>query len=206
VRTEPAGTDQAAQLIVQFAGGQPLSSTLERMSPLPASSTLAFAEVARAFCAWCEGPSLGKEKEGAVAFWLAKLYVTTLELPKVESVNAEGLPNLPEAALATTRANLGYFNGCYYREFFDPDPALVEEPVMGDIGDDLLDIYKDIKAGCLLFDRGEAAVILASRSLGAPCRRRFVCASLPLHFEAGMKMRANMALKADWPEAAQSNV
>ena len=32
---------------------------------------------------------------------------------------------------------------------------LDEESGMGDIGDDMLDIYKDIKAGCLLFERGE---------------------------------------------------
>ena len=43
----------------------------------------------------------------------------------------------------------------YYREFFEPDPAPEQGSVVGDIGGDVLDIYNDIKAGCLLFDRGE---------------------------------------------------
>ena len=130
------------------------------MSTSPPSSTPAFAEVAHAFCAWCEGPSLGVEKEASVAAWLAKLYAAALALPEVESESEEGLPNLPEAALASARENLACFNGWYYREFFDPDPTLEDEPVMGDIGDDLLDTYKDIKGGCLLFERGEVAEAL----------------------------------------------
>ena len=71
-----------------------------------------------------------------------------------------GAAEPPEAALAKARGNLACFNGWYYREFFDPDPTLEEEPVMGDVGDDLLDTYKDIKAGCLLFERGEATEAL----------------------------------------------
>lgn len=124
-----------------------------RVQTPPSSS--AFAEAAQAFCAWCEGPSLGKAKEISASAWLAKLHGAALVLPEVESDNEEGLPDLPEAALASARNNLACFNGWYYREFFDPDPTLEDEPVMGDVGDDLLDIYKDIKAGCLLFERGE---------------------------------------------------
>jgi hypothetical protein len=47
------------------------------------------------------------------------------------------------------------FVGVYYREFFDPNPELTDESCIGDIGDDLIDVYKDIKAGLLVFDRGE---------------------------------------------------
>ena len=130
------------------------------MNPSRPSSESSFAEVARGFCAWCEGSSLGVEKEASAAAWLSKLYAAALALPTVESESEEGLPNLPEAALAKARGNLACFNGWYYREFFDPDPTLEEEPVMGDVGDDLLDTYKDIKAGCLLFERGEATEAL----------------------------------------------
>jgi len=124
------------------------------MSPSSPSAT-AFAELGHAFCAWCEGPSLGAEKEASAAAWLSKLYAAALALPEVEPEHGEGMPDLPEAALATARGNLASFNGWYYREFFDPDPTLEEEPGIGDIGDDLLDTYKDIKGGCLLFERGE---------------------------------------------------
>ena len=43
--------------------------------------------------------------------------------------------------------------GWYYREFFDPNPSLEDEAVMGDVGDDLLDIYRDVKAGLVLMDQ-----------------------------------------------------
>jgi hypothetical protein len=113
-----------------------------------------FEAVASGFCAWCEGPSLGAEPEVVAALWLAKLYAAALSLPNVGPENEEGLPSLPEAEANRAKANLACFNGSYYREYFDPDPSLDEESVMGDIGDDLLDTYKDVKAGLVLFKRG----------------------------------------------------
>ena len=127
------------------------------MSTKPAASEVAFAEVALGFCTWCEGSSLGGEKELSTATWLSKLYAAALSLPDVGPENEDGLPSIPEGVLAKARSNLAYFNGWYYREFFDPDPTVEEDPVMGDVGDDLLDTYKDIKAGLLLFERGAGA-------------------------------------------------
>lgn len=117
----------------------------------------AFAEAAQAYCSWCEGHLLDMEKEASLAALLARLYAAALTLPEVGPENEEGLPELPEAALASAKTNLSYFNGWYYREFFDPDPTLDDEAGMGDVGDDVLDIYKDVKAGCLLYERGETA-------------------------------------------------
>ena len=127
------------------------------MSPTPETPTNAFAEVARGFCEWCEGHSLGTEPEAVAAAWLCRLYAAALLLPAVGPENSEGLPALPQAEAARAQDNLSCFNGRYYREYFDPDPTLDEEPVMGDIGDDLLDTYKDIKAGCVLLARGQIA-------------------------------------------------
>jgi hypothetical protein len=76
-------------------------------------------------------------------------------LPRVASENTEGIPALPDQALADAIANLAKFSGWYYRVVFDPDYTLNEEPVMGDIGDDLIDTYKDIRAGLMLYDRGD---------------------------------------------------
>jgi len=114
-----------------------------------------FAEVARAYCSWCEA-SHSEHSDSQGAYWLSRLYTQALLLPQVEPENEEGLPELPPEALATATANLAAFAGRYYREVFDPDPSLADEPVMGDIGDDLLDTYKDVRAGLVLFDRGEA--------------------------------------------------
>jgi hypothetical protein len=134
------------------------------MPPLP---IVAFADIAQGFCTWCEAASLGPEPEASAsaAQWLAKLYAAAIGRPKVGPENEDGLPSIPEEALAKARTNLDRFNGLYYREFFDPDPTLNEEPGMGDVGDDLLDTYKDIKAGCLLYERGETTGALWHWSL-----------------------------------------
>jgi len=118
-----------------------------------------FSKTARAFCAWCEA-SDSELTDQQAAYWLCCLYAQALLLPETESGNENGLPELPAAALKNAVANLATFSGRYYREVFDPDPLLGDEPLMGDIGDDLLDTYKDIRAGLVLFDKGEASEAL----------------------------------------------
>jgi hypothetical protein len=125
------------------------------MKSKQAAAVQSFAKVARGFCAWCEGPSLGPQPEVAAATWLCKLYAAALTLPSVEPENSEERPDLPAAEVSKARGNLAPFGGRYYREYFDPDPTLSEESVMGDVGDDLMDTYQDIKAGCVLFERGQ---------------------------------------------------
>ena len=101
----------------------------------------------------CEGDSLGPEREKAAAAWLARLYAGGLSLPMVGMEYADDFPVLPESAVGRARANLACFNGDYYREYFNPSPLLNDESCMGDIGDDLMDIYLDIKRGCVMFER-----------------------------------------------------
>ena len=93
--------------------------------------------------------------ESRAATWLARLYAAALMLPPRDAENEDGLPDLPEPESDRARANLARFNGWYYREVFNPDPEFAEHPVMGDVGDDLLDIYRDVKAGLVLFDLGD---------------------------------------------------
>lgn len=124
-----------------------------------ASYSSDFAEVARAYCSWCEAAH-SEHSDSQAAYWLSRLHSQALLLPRVEPENEEGLPELPPEALAEAEKNLGAFAGRYYREVFDPDPLGADEPVMGDIGDDLLDIYKDVRAGLVLFDCGEVGEAL----------------------------------------------
>jgi hypothetical protein len=131
----------------------PVTSTLGRMTSTTVSVE-AFRDLASQFCAWCEGPSLGPNQEVAIAAWLARLHAAALCLPEAEPDNEEGLPSLPAEKLATVERNFSPFNGYYYRVVFDPDPTNTEEPVVGDVGDDLLDTYKDVKAGCVLSEGG----------------------------------------------------
>ncbi len=114
-----------------------------------------FVDLARGYCNWCEGRSLGIEPEAQAARWLSLLYASALGLPRTECDNDAGLPALPSATLALAEGNLAPFVGWYYRECFDPHPYLKDEPCMGDLGDDLLDIYKDIRRGLMLFEAGE---------------------------------------------------
>lgn len=114
-----------------------------------------FAEIAAGFCAWCEANAFSRQPERQAASWLARLHASALELPDVEPENEDGLPSLPTHALASAKRNLAYFVGMYYRVVFDPSPELTDEPVIGDVGDDLLDIYKDVKAGLTLHEEGQ---------------------------------------------------
>jgi len=119
-----------------------------------ALSVAEFEGVARAYCAWCEGAQ-GERTDSRAASLLCQLYAAALALPEAPPENEQGLPDIPPIALDSARTNLSSFAGRYYREFFDPEPTLDDEPVMGDIGDDLLDIYKDIRAGLVLYEREE---------------------------------------------------
>jgi hypothetical protein len=62
---------------------------------------------------------------------------------------------IPPSMLERARRNLDAFNGHYYREFFDPAPQLDDDMCMGDIGDDVLDTYLDVRNGLLLFEQGQ---------------------------------------------------
>ncbi len=113
-----------------------------------------FRELAEGFCAWCEADTIGARPESTAAFWIARLHAAAYELPEANPDNEQGIPELHAGPLARAERNLLHFGGTYYRLVFNPDPTGIDEPVVGDVGDDLLDTYKDVKAGCMLFDLG----------------------------------------------------
>ncbi len=119
------------------------------------SAVAAFHECAVGFCDWCEFGASASNRHLMAAVWLARLHAAALLLPEVEPENEDRLPELPAGLLHRADRNLAPFVGCFYRTVFDPDPASAEEPVLGDVGDDLLDTYKDVKAGCALYDQGQ---------------------------------------------------
>lgn len=119
------------------------------------ASTANFADVARGYCSWCEGDSLGPEPDTQAAGWLARLYAAALALPSRDAENSNGLPDLLQPQADRAKANLLPFLGWYYREYFDPHPTLTDESCMGDVGDDLLEIYRDVRRGLIAFDNGE---------------------------------------------------
>ncbi|MES2943148.1 MAG: DUF5063 domain-containing protein [Pseudomonadota bacterium] len=119
--------------------------------------TKIFAELARGFCNWCENAQPAAQRDSQAVSWLCRLYAAALDLPETGPENSDDGPDIPEHLLERAKTNLAPFNGWYYREYFDPDPGLNDESGLGDIGDDLLDTYKDIHAGLLLFEQGQLA-------------------------------------------------
>jgi hypothetical protein len=111
-----------------------------------------FASIAAAFCAWCESGALGDKPEFQMSRWFSRLYAGGLllvDVPSEEDAPAETLVDTTAGEAAINK-----LRGYYYREVFDPDPTLNEEPCIGDLGDDLLDIYEDIKRGLSLYELG----------------------------------------------------
>ena len=125
------------------------------MEPTLGPATAEFARLAKGFCDWCEGIALSAPADVSASMWLARLHAAALALPEVDSRNDDGLPPLPEAAATRARANLAAFDGFYYREYFNPAPSLTDESGMGDVGDDLADTYRDIRAGLVLYESGQ---------------------------------------------------
>lgn len=130
------------------------------MELTPKLAATEFAQIARGFCDWCEGTELPVPADVWASVWLAKLHAAALALPEVDSRNEDGLPPLPRAAAARATLNLAAFDGFYYREYFNPAPSLTDESCIGDVGDDLADTYKDVRAGLLLYESGQVVEAL----------------------------------------------
>lgn len=119
------------------------------------STVSEFADLARAFCAWCEAASPGDDLARQLACWLARLHGAALGLPATKGDECgDQYPDLPEEALQHVKAKFAPLQGWFYREHLDLNPWAAEEVGMGDIGDDALDTYQDVKRGLLLHDAG----------------------------------------------------
>ena len=115
-----------------------------------------FADVARIFCRWCE-ETAGPKTAKAAATWLSTLHAGALALPSEQPDDDGDAPELPADLLAKVKVGLAPYRGLYYRMVFNPTPLGTEEPVMGDLGDDLEDIYRDIRRGLFLYEGGRTA-------------------------------------------------
>jgi hypothetical protein len=108
----------------------------------------AFVNAARSFCSFMERPAAHDDVELA-AKALAALYAAGLSLPAVEPGSAETAEYRPRDT--PIPRDLG---AQYYYEVVEPLDLTGAEDVVGDLDDDLLDIYKDVKEGLGAFDAG----------------------------------------------------
>jgi len=122
-----------------------------------------FAEKAHAFCAWCETSEELAESSGeasrSIRKLVAALYLAALDLPEVEVDEAPEGYRLSMEERKRIWPKLKVLPFSYYQVFFTPS-NLTDQPVVGDLTDDLEDIYADLKEGLWLFERGhhQAAV------------------------------------------------
>jgi hypothetical protein len=145
-----------------------------------------FALLARRYCKWCEEHQLTDPKSlhyEAIGH-LAQLYAAGLTLPDVDVTDHSELSEPPKEAIQAIYRSFGALPFNYYRDFFSPhiiDQS--NEPGMGDLADDLTDIYLDLHRGLALLDSGiEAAAAWEWRfSFGIHWGRHAVSALRALH-------------------------
>jgi hypothetical protein len=119
-----------------------------------------FVNVAREFTSWCRssaGPDAVANARTALIH-LVNLYRAGLSLPMDPPCGEDGtrpvIEHLPDAR-STVLEHFRSLPFQYYSEVYNPQPVGSEEPVVGDIHDDLLDIYVDVAKGLAIHDHGD---------------------------------------------------
>lgn len=114
-----------------------------------------FAELARHFCGVVEAPgSDGGALLRDVHPLLARLYAAALALPHADPSDGPGAAGAGAAEDRLRRTLAGLLGErCHYREVFDAYD-FEEDPVVGDLADDLASIHRELWDGLRLWDGG----------------------------------------------------
>jgi len=116
---------------------------------------IAFKDAAERYCAWVETAATSPEEELRSAMsHVSDLYRLALTLPDPDAdpaVSEEYVDKNHHEALYSRLQRLPLQ---YYGEVFDTTQVPPEEPIVGDLADDLLDIYADVKSGLRYFAAG----------------------------------------------------
>lgn len=116
----------------------------------------AFAELAIDYCKWAEGQAGPPEQEHFRATnYIARLYLAGLELPITEPLENVDAREVTNEVYKKIHKRFGALPFQYYWEIFHPLTEKPEDPVTGDICDDLADIYRDLKNGLTFWENGE---------------------------------------------------
>ena len=127
-----------------------------------------FYEIARAYCTWAEGaPEESDEKAYQAMKYLASLYKQALILPSADpeddQLEVEGITKLDSKRIYIRFSSLPFQ---YYHDAFHPVAQEPEKPTVGDLADDLMDIYIDLKEGVLLYESWVCTLL--NRPAGLP--------------------------------------
>ena len=90
---------------------------------------------------------------------LLALYRASLDLPSADEVgDGHGAERVSDADYQRAVAAASRLPLSLYREVFNPAGLEDEESVVGDITDDLADIYSDVASGLRAYEKGDRAV------------------------------------------------
>lgn len=116
-----------------------------------------FCDEARCFVAWADGTTALALSAPLALRRVVALYAAALELPQPwsERVSPESSAEPPwmGARLNAVRTRAAAIPLQHYGEIFSPH-VVTDEPVVGDLADDLMDIYRDVAMGLYLHDAG----------------------------------------------------
>ncbi|PCJ96018.1 MAG: hypothetical protein COA45_11505 [Zetaproteobacteria bacterium] len=118
----------------------------------PADKFVAFV---REYCTWSESKARTETEEVKTAIkLLANLYANVLAMPNdnlCEDIDGSRISD-EEWNVVFKRFGALPFN--FYSTFFSPHKLSSDEHCVGDLADDLADIYRDLKCGHELYERG----------------------------------------------------
>ncbi len=124
------------------------------------SDIASFAELARQYCAWAEGPVQAVTVEVSTALsMLSRLYAAALALPDV--FGTEEVPRVLDVEWRRVYERFGALPFNYYSSCLEPHNFPGGEMGVSDVADDLADIWRDLMRGLMLFESG--AVDAAAR-------------------------------------------
>ena len=114
-----------------------------------------FTEIVKEYCLWVENE---KDKSEDQLYYLqvmlSKLYCLGIQLPDCEPTDFFENEKLPKLDYQEIINNFKEFPIQYYSQIFYPLTLPSEEPVTGDVIDDLSDIYMDLKSGLWYLENG----------------------------------------------------
>ena len=117
-----------------------------------------FSEEARQFIAWADGGASDEPLTAPLALRrVVALYAAALALPQPWSRGVSNRDDEPVAfgeRLQALRRRAAAIPLQHYGEIFSPLVAAPDEPVVGDLADDLLDIYRDVALGLQAHEDG----------------------------------------------------
>lgn len=116
----------------------------------------AFFHTATVFCIWAEGsPALPDEEAATAVSLLSRLYAQANELP--ELFDEEDAPRLSHEEWLVIYKRFGSLPFNFYAAYSDPHDVEDPTPGTGHLADDLADIWRDLKSGLALYEKGNHA-------------------------------------------------